>query len=136
MNAALGRDAGPGGGNDPDLLAVGNGAVTAAEEQTHFSLWLLMKAPLMISAHVRSLSNATRAMLQNPIAISIHQDPLAIQGYRVRRGGDLVDLLACPLSGGRVAAVVVTTGASGASATLRCEDIGFAPRATARVTDV
>ena len=35
--------AGPGGWNDPDMLEVGNGGMTTAEYETHFSLWALMK---------------------------------------------------------------------------------------------
>ena len=37
------KDAGPGGWNDPDMLEVGNGGMTTAEYEAHFSLWCLTK---------------------------------------------------------------------------------------------
>ena len=40
--------AGPGGWNDPDMLEVGNGGMSDVEYRTHFSLWAISKAPLII----------------------------------------------------------------------------------------
>ena len=39
---------GPGGWNDPDMLEIGNGGLTHEEEKTHFALWAIAKAPLII----------------------------------------------------------------------------------------
>ena len=39
---------GPGGWNDPDMLEIGNGGLTHEEEKTHFALWAMAKAPLII----------------------------------------------------------------------------------------
>lgn len=44
--------AGPGGWNDPDMLEVGNGGMTATEYRAHFSLWAAAKAPLLIGCDV------------------------------------------------------------------------------------
>jgi len=46
-NNAFAGLAGPGKWNDPDMLEVGN-TLTDAEGRSHFSLWCLMKAPLLI----------------------------------------------------------------------------------------
>lgn len=35
--------AGPGGWNDPDMLEIGNGGMSTAEYEAHFSLWCLTK---------------------------------------------------------------------------------------------
>jgi alpha-galactosidase len=51
--------AGPGGWNDPDMLEVGNGGMTDAEYRTHFSLWAVMAAPLLIGSDIRNASTAT-----------------------------------------------------------------------------
>eukprot|EP01084_Bolivina_argentea_P286209 490954_1 len=40
--------ASPGGWNDPDMLEVGNGGMSTTEYMTHFSLWCIGKAPLLI----------------------------------------------------------------------------------------
>ena len=36
---------GPGGCNDPDMLEVGDGGMTAVEDKTHFSLWSKQRLP-------------------------------------------------------------------------------------------
>jgi alpha-galactosidase len=43
----LAKYAGPGHWNDPDMLEVGNGKLTLAENRGHFSMWALLAAPLL-----------------------------------------------------------------------------------------
>lgn len=57
--------AGPGGWNDPDMLEVGNGGMTHEEYIAHFSLWALLKAPLLIGCALKGISNDTLAILGN-----------------------------------------------------------------------
>ena len=45
--------AGPGHWNDPDMLEIGNGHMTADEYRTHMSLWALAAAPLLAGNDVR-----------------------------------------------------------------------------------
>lgn len=40
------------GHNDPDMLEVGNGNLTLAENRAHFALWAAMKSPLIIGTAV------------------------------------------------------------------------------------
>lgn len=48
---------GPGlGWNDADMLEVGNGGMTEAEYRAHFSLWCLIKSPLLIGNDVRAMT--------------------------------------------------------------------------------
>ena len=48
---------GPGiGWNDADMLEVGNGGMTTEEYKAHFSLWCLIKSPLLIGNDVRSMT--------------------------------------------------------------------------------
>src|SRR5205807_1459039 len=42
LDAPLWGYAGPGGWNDPDILQVGDGVLTRAEERAHFSLWSML----------------------------------------------------------------------------------------------
>lgn len=37
---------------DPDMLEVGNGNLTLAENRAHFALWAAMKSPLLIGTPV------------------------------------------------------------------------------------
>ncbi|KAM0854942.1 hypothetical protein ACQ4PT_050114 [Festuca glaucescens] len=65
--------AGPGGWNDPDMLEVGNGGMTEAEYRSHFSIWALAKAPLLIGCDVRSMSQATKDIISNSEVIAVNQ---------------------------------------------------------------
>ena len=47
-NLKVASRSGPGGWNDPDMLEVGNGGLSLEEEKTHFALWAISKAPLII----------------------------------------------------------------------------------------
>ncbi len=65
------------------VLEVGNGGMTDAEYVTHFSLWAISKAPLLIGCDVSKMSAATLATLTNPEVIAINQDKLGVQGKKV-----------------------------------------------------
>jgi hypothetical protein len=65
------------------VLEVGNDVMTDAEYRTHFSLWSISKAPLLIGCDVTNMSAATLATLTNPEVIAVNQDPLGVQGKRV-----------------------------------------------------
>eukprot|EP00123_Amoebidium_parasiticum_P015039 comp22754_c0_seq1/m.35515 comp22754_c0_seq1/g.35515 ORF comp22754_c0_seq1/g.35515 comp22754_c0_seq1/m.35515 type:complete len:429 (-) comp22754_c0_seq1:79-1365(-) len=73
----------PGAWNDPDMLEVGNGKLSADENRAHFSLWALMKAPLIIGCDVRGLSQDIVNILSNEEVLAVNQDPLGKQGRRV-----------------------------------------------------
>lgn len=55
-NALHPESAGPGGWNDPDMLEIGNGNFTNAEERSHFALWCFAKAPLLIGCDLNKIS--------------------------------------------------------------------------------
>jgi len=78
--------AGPGGWNDPDMLEVGNGGMTYDEYRTHFSLWALSKAPLLIGCDITKKDPQTFEILLNKEVIAVDQDPLGVQGRKVAHG--------------------------------------------------
>ncbi|XP_054798207.1 alpha-galactosidase 3 isoform X2 [Prosopis cineraria] len=96
--------AGPGGWNDPDMLEVGNGGMTYPEYRGHFSIWALMKAPLLIGCDVRNMTAETFEILSNKEVIAINQDPLGVQGRKVHVAGidGCSQVWAGPLSGNRL----------------------------------
>ncbi len=65
------------------VLEVGNGRMSDAEYVTHFSLWAISKAPLLIGCDVTKMSPATLTTLTNPEVIAVNQDPLGVQGKKV-----------------------------------------------------
>ncbi|MCO6723015.1 alpha-galactosidase, partial [Streptomyces sp. Vc714c-19] len=79
--------AGPGRWNDPDMLEVGNGGMTGTEYRTHFSMWSVMAAPLLIGTDLRDASEETFEILGNREVIAVDQDPLGKQGSVVSSEG-------------------------------------------------
>ncbi len=78
-NVQLAEYAGPGHWNDPDMLEVGNGGMTDAEYRSHFSLWAMMAAPLLIGSDLRTATEETFEILGNTEVIAVDQDPLGSQ---------------------------------------------------------
>jgi alpha-galactosidase len=92
----------PGAWNDPDMLEVGNGGMTDTEYRTHFALWSMLAAPLLIGTDLRRATPATLAILANRDIIAVDQDRLGVQARPLSQTGGLVSL-AKPLAGGDVA---------------------------------
>ncbi|MGW0632718.1 NPCBM/NEW2 domain-containing protein [Streptomyces sp. NPDC002758] len=80
QNLPLAPYAGPGHWNDPDMLEVGNGGMTDTEYRSHFSMWSVMAAPLLIGTDLRKASQTTFDILDNKEVIAVDQDPLGKQG--------------------------------------------------------
>jgi len=57
--------------------------MTTDEYTTHFSLWALMKSPLLIGCDVTNMSNDTKNILTNDEVIAVNQDKLGKQGHAV-----------------------------------------------------
>jgi alpha-galactosidase len=67
----------PGHWNDPDMLEIGNGGMSADEYRTHMSLWSMLAAPLIAGNDVANMTDETKSILMNADVIAIDQDPLA-----------------------------------------------------------
>jgi len=78
----IGKYAGPGHWNDPDMLEVGTEGLTYAESRAHFSLWCIIAAPLIAGNDVRNMKPEYLAMMINKDVLAIDQDPLGKQGFR------------------------------------------------------
>ena len=65
------------------VLEVGNGHMTDEEDRTHFSLWSISKAPLIIGCDLSRISPTALSILNNTEVIAVNQDPLGVQGNRV-----------------------------------------------------
>ena len=83
MTEPVWASAGPGAWADADLLEVGNGGLSPSEQRAHFSLWVLLKAPLLLSCDVRGMSNETLELVTNPEVLAVNQDALGVPGRRV-----------------------------------------------------
>jgi alpha-galactosidase len=117
--------AGPGGWNDPDMLEIGNGGMSATEYQSQFSLWAEMAAPLIAGNDITRMSPITQGMLTNQAVIAVDQDPLGLQGYSVANGeGHWV--LTRPLENGDRAVVLFNQTDQLASISTTVSQVGLA----------
>jgi alpha-galactosidase len=116
--------AAPGHWNDPDMLEIGNGRMTATEYQTHFSLWAMLAAPLIAGNDLREMTPETKQILLNKEAIAINQDKLGKAAQRITQDGD-TEVWARPLSGGGYAIALFNRGATGARVAVKWQDLPF-----------
>jgi alpha-galactosidase len=135
LNSKWAEYAGPGGWNDPDMLEVGNGNASTEEYRAHFSLWALMKAPLLIGCDVRSMTVATVKILTNAEVIAVNEDRLGIQGKKVYKHGDL-EVWAGPLSDNRIVVILFNRMKSRAAITAKWEDVGLNPSEEVQVRNL
>jgi alpha-galactosidase len=98
--------------------------MSETEYRTHMSLWCLLAAPLLAGNDLRSMSDATRAILTNKEAIAIDQDPLGKQAVRLAARGDL-EVWARPLADGGKAVGLFNRGSEAATVTARWSEIGI-----------
>jgi alpha-galactosidase len=87
--AGLAKYAGPGHWNDPDMLEVGNGRLSLAENRAHFSMWAMLAAPLLAGNDLPNMTPEVRAILTNRDVIAIDQDRLGHEATRVYSDGEV-----------------------------------------------
>lgn len=121
--------------NDMDMLIVGmygNGNVglkgcNDEQYKTHYSIWALMGSPLMIGCDIRSMNEATRAILGNKELIAIDQDPACRQMVKlsgILAGDDLL-LYSRQLSNGDLAIGLFNMGEEVAEAKFNLDELGL-----------
>ena len=104
LNEPLRQYAGPGHWNDPDMLECGNG-LTIEQDRSHFTLWAMMAAPLILGNDLSDMTPAVYDIITNKDVIAIDQDPLGIQGFR-HKVIDGVEYWFKPLSDGKWAMTI------------------------------
>lgn len=82
MRKDIRKYTGPGHWNDFDMMEVGNG-FTAEENRSHFAMWSMLASPLIMGNDLREMDEATLKTLSNSEVISVNQDKLGIQGFRL-----------------------------------------------------
>jgi alpha-galactosidase len=135
LNAELHPYAGPGHWNDPDMLEVGNGGLSLSESRAHFSFWALFAAPLIAGNDLRGVSKETLEILTNKDVIGVDQDPLGMQGRKVRDDG-VKEVWMKPLADGSRAVILFNRGNEAGDVAVAWEEIGLAPGSKALVRDL
>jgi alpha-galactosidase len=108
--------------NDPDMLEVGNGGMTADEYRTHMSLWALLRAPLIAGNDLRTMTEETKSILMNAEVIAIDQDPEALPSVRTPPQ-DTSEVLIRQLANEAVAVGLFNRGAAPAQISFRWDSL-------------
>eukprot|EP01047_Picozoa_sp_COSAG01_P008018 COSAG01_NODE_311_length_19072_cov_73.511727_6_plen_319_part_00 len=127
------------GGNAPPGPPFEGTPMTEAQEHTIFSLYALVKTPMMIGADPITLTGHSLATYLNKEVIAVSQDPLGKRGRKVSTRlppppncqvwcGDLAD--------GGVFVVLVNNGAALRNVSVEWADMGLAANASFRARDV
>ena len=117
----------PGHWNDPDMLEIGNGGMTADEYRTHMSLWSMLAAPLLAGNDLRTMTDETKSILMNADVIAIDQDPAAKPVKKVAETATTTTLVR-PLHDGSTAIGLFNRGDQAAEMSVNWDGIGLGGR--------
>lgn len=82
----------PGSWNDPDMLFIGAGDFDSnhmTEARSHFALWAILNAPLIIGYDLRKATPEQMALFGNAEIVALNQDPAGHQAVLAHQSGDL-----------------------------------------------
>lgn len=117
--------------NDPDMLEVGNGNLTVEENKSHFTLWCMMAAPLILGNDIRRFINSdgtvnyadkTLQIITNRDLIAVNQDAKGVQCRRIKTN-ILSDVLVKPLVNGEAAVCLFNKSPKSIKMTVKLSDI-------------
>ena len=134
-NADLAPFAGPGHWNDPDMLEVGNKALSITECKSHFTMWCMLAAPLIAGNNISTMDNTVRDILTAPEIIALDQDALGVQGTRIKNNSGL-QVWQKPLNDGSVAVALLNLTASSASLSVTLDELGLKKGVASSVRDL
>jgi len=128
----------PGSWNDPDMLYIGAGDFDAdhpTEARTHFTLWSMLNAPLLIGADLRSTSPALLDILGNADIIALNQDPAGNQATVAYDSSDL-QILVKDLADGDKAVAIFNRGSGAQQVWLQSAHLKYSDDAPIELTDL
>ncbi len=122
----------PGHYNDPDMLVLGYVGwgkphptrLTPDEQYSHFSLWCLLSAPLLLGCDLEKLDAFTLNLITNDEVIDIDQDVLAIAARRIA-ATDSLEVFKKPLEDGSIAVGLFNRRATKATIIANWSDLGI-----------
>jgi alpha-galactosidase len=124
----------PGHWNDPDMLEIGNGGMTADEYRTHMSLWSLLSAPLIAGNDLRSMTDETKSILMNDEVIAVDQDPIASPVQRATKEGG-IEVLTRRMRDGSLIVGLFNRGNSATNAQIPWSGIAM-PKSPSQIRDL
>ncbi len=100
--------------NDPDMLFVGSGEFDAnhmTEARSHFAMWAMMNAPLLIGFDLRKANAEQLALLGNRAIIALNQDAGANQAVPAYLSDDVQIFVKSLANGDKAVAILNRTAA-------------------------
>jgi len=131
--------AGPGHWNDPDILHIGHGEFDAAhpvEVRSHFSLWAMINAPLLVSYDLRNGPASFLDVLGNADVVRLNQDKAGHQGVVVYDSNDAQIIVKTLGDGQRKAVALFNRGATPAAVTLLAKHLKLSDDAPVTLRDL
>mmetsp|Transcript_50767 Transcript_50767/g.62202 ORF Transcript_50767/g.62202 Transcript_50767/m.62202 type:complete len:143 (+) Transcript_50767:1-429(+) len=100
--------------------------MTTTEYITHFSLWCIGKAPLLIGCDITKMSNDTKMILMNEEAIAINQDKLGKQStLKKSENNNNQQVYSSDLMDNAVAVLLLNRGTSPVVISFTWDDLGL-----------
>jgi hypothetical protein len=128
----------PGSWNDPDMLYIGAGDFDAhhlTEARSHFALWAMLNAPLLIGADLRKTPDALMDIFGNADIIALDQDPAGNQATVAYDASDL-QILVKTLNDGDKAVAIFNRGSGDFDVDLQATQMKFRDDAPVELTDL
>ncbi|HTG38127.1 NPCBM/NEW2 domain-containing protein [Sphingomonas sp.] len=128
----------PGSWNDPDMLFIGQGDFDAnhmTEARSHFALWAITNAPLLIGYDLRKATPAQLALFGNKALIALNQDPAGHQAVPAYLSDD-VQILVKTLANGDKAVAVFNRGLTPMKAVLTAQHLKMRDDQPVSLTDL
>jgi hypothetical protein len=128
----------PGSWNDPDMLHIGAGDFDAdhlTEARSHFALWAMLNAPLLLGTDLRTTPKALLDIFGNTDIIAIDQDPAGNQATLVHDSSDL-QILVKTLANGDKAVAIFNRGSGDYDVDLTAGHLKFSDDAPIALTDL
>jgi alpha-galactosidase len=131
--------AGPGRWNDPDMMAIGLGEFDGKhllQAKTHFSLWSILSAPLLMGFDLTKASQPILDILLNKDVIAVNQDPAGNQGALVHDDGKVQVVVKTLSARGERAVAVFNRGDVPAAAAVTWRQLKLKAGSEAQVRDL
>lgn len=128
----------PGSWNDPDMLYLGYGEFDEnhlTEARSHFALWAIINAPLILGNDVRSMPKALMDIAGNQDIIAINQDPAGNQAVLAYDANN-VQILVKTLASGKKAVAIFNRGLGTQDVDLTAQHLKFAEDGDIVLTDL
>jgi len=131
LNNKSASAAGNGFWNDPDMTATGDQGLTPEEQKSHYALWSIMTAPLILGNDPRNMSPEEKALITNKELIDIDLDP-SEQGKMIK-DSDNTQVWAKKLSNGNTALLLLNLDTNGKKdITVNFSELGLKGKLKAR----